>query len=230
MRILIIESEHYLARKINRFLQEEGFRCKEAPDGNSALELVKSQKFDLILLDFKLPDYDGQELIRTILSLSSNHAVIILSEKNTPEDRIEILNAGADDFMSKPFSLLELKSRILALIRRRNNIPWNILKIGEVEMDLNSRKVTHGKNLIRLTRNEYDILFYLAINKNKVVSRFQLSEKIWGESSGREYNSNLMDVHIKNLRRKLADHLPDDPLETIRGVGFRLNEFKRPDQ
>lgn len=228
MRILIIEDETSLAREINRFLQREGFRCKEAHNGKIALELIHSQKFDLILLDLKLPDYDGLELMKKILSLRSDHAFIILSAKNSIEDRIEGLNTGADDFLTKPVSLPELKSRILAVMRRKNNITGNILRIASLEIDFDARKVVCNNTLIKLTRKEYDLLIYLILNKNKVVSRLQLAEGIWGDTLEQDYNSNFIDAHVKNLRKKMAQHLPADFLETIRGVGFRLNEVSEP--
>jgi DNA-binding response OmpR family regulator len=228
MRILIIEDETLWAREINRFLQKEGFKCKEAHNGRIALELIHAQKFDMILLDLKLPDYDGLELMKKILSLRSGHAVIILSAKSSTEDRIEGLNMGADDFLTKPIPLEELKSRILAVMRRKSNITGNILRIVNIEIDFNSRNVTCQGTLIRLTRKEYDLLIYLVINRNRVVSRLQLSENIWGDVLEQDYNSNFIDAHIKNLRKKLAKHLPVDFLETIRGVGFRLNELSEP--
>jgi DNA-binding response OmpR family regulator len=228
MRILIIEDEILLAREINRFLHKEGFRCKEAHNGKIALELIHSQKFDLILLNLKLPDYDGLELMRKILSLRSDHAFIILSAKNSAEDRIEGLNMGADDFLTKPISLPELKSRILAVMRRKNNITGNTLRVANLEIDFNTRKVTCKNTLIRLTRKEYDLLIYLVLNKNKVVSRLQLSEGIWGDVLEQDYNSNFIDAHVKNLRKKMAQHLPADFLETIWGVGFRLNALSEP--
>ncbi len=230
MRILIIENEILLAREINRFLQKQGFKCKEAHTGKSALEYIHSQIFNLILLDSKLPDYEGLDLMEKMLALRNNLAVIILSAQSTTEDRIDGLNRGADDYLPKPFSLLELKTRILTVIRRKNNISGNILRAENIELDLFTRNVTCGEGLIRLTRKEYDILIFLMLNKNKVVSRFQLVESIWGDALGMDYNSNFIDVHIKNLRKKLSCHTTEDFLETIRGIGFRLNEINQENQ
>jgi DNA-binding response OmpR family regulator len=227
MRILIIEDKPLSARELNRYLQKEGFNCKEARNGKTALELIHTQKFDLILLNINLPDYDGMELMKKILTLRINHAIIVISEKGTTEEKIEGLDTGADDFLPKPFSLIELKSRILAVMRRKNNLSGNILRIENIEIDLNSRRVTCNKNNIRLTRTEYNILIYLILNKNKVISRYQLIENIWGGILEQDYNSNFIDVHIKNLRKKMPSHLPENFLETIRGIGFRLNEIKK---
>lgn len=224
MRILIVE-ERVLGKEINRFLLKDGFRCKEVQSGKMALELIHSEKFDLILLDSKLPDYDGLELMKKILSFRSDPAVIILAKNSSPEQRAEGLDRGADDFLTMPISLPELKSRILAVMRRKNNISGNILRIANIELDFNTRSVTCNKTPIRLTRKEYDLLSYLVINKNKVVSRLQLSESIWGDVLEQDYNSNFIDAHIRNLRKKLAPYLSADSIETIRGVGFRLNEF-----
>lgn len=226
MRILIVEDDIGLAREINKYLKKEGFICKEVHNGRDALEMIHLQKFDLLLLDMQLPDVEGLELMKRALSLRNNLAIIIVSARSSLEDRIEGLNQGADDYLPKPFSFLELKSRILAVMRRKNNLTGNVISLENIEINLDTRQVSCNKDVIHLTRKEYDILVFLVLNRNKVISRFQLAENIWGDSLEEDYNSNFIDVHVKNLRRKLAHHLKGDFLETIRGIGFRINELQ----
>jgi DNA-binding response OmpR family regulator len=133
---------------------------------------------------------------------------------------------GADDYLTKPFSLLELKSRIMAVMRRKHGIKGNIVNINNIEIDLDKREVVSDHQIIVLTRKEYDILTFLVLNKNKVVSRFQIAEHIWGDIIEENYNSNYIDVHIKNLRKKLSAHVKGEFLETVRGIGFRFNELE----
>jgi DNA-binding response OmpR family regulator len=226
MRILIVEQEKLLSRGIHKFLRKEGFYCKEVYTGKEALEMILVQKFDLLLIDLKLPDLEGLEVMKRAHALRNNLPVIIISEKTSPEDRIQGLNMGADDYLSQPFSFLEMKSRILAIIRRKNNLTENAISLENIQIDLDTRRVSCNQQPLRLTRKEYDILVYLILNKNRVISRLQLSENVWGDSLEEDYNSNFIDVHIKNLRKKLAPFLSDDFLETIRGIGFRINQLQ----
>jgi DNA-binding response OmpR family regulator len=226
MNVLIVEDEKSLAKEIRRYLEGEGFSCTEAYSGKSASEMIFVNEYDLLLLDLGLPDYDGLNLLKEAIESKSNLAIIIISARTTLEDKIKGLNMGADDYLSKPFSLLELKSRIMAVMRRKHGIKENIVKINNFEIDLDKREVTSDQKVIALTRKEYDILSFLVLNKNKVVSRFQIAEHIWGDIIEENYNSNYIDVHVKNLRKKLSCHLDGEFLETIRGIGFRFNELE----
>jgi DNA-binding response OmpR family regulator len=226
MNILIIEDEISLAKEIRKFLEGEGFSCEEAHTGKIASEMIYINDYDLLLLDLGLPDYDGIDLLKESVANKSNSAVIILSARSAIEDRIKGLNLGADDYLPKPFSLLELKSRIWAVMRRKHGIKGNILHINNLDIDLDKRQVSCEQQTVVLTRKEYDILNFLLLNKNKVVTRLQISEHIWGDIIEENYNSNYIDVHIKNLRKKLSVHVKGDFLETIRGIGFRFNEIE----
>ncbi len=226
MNVLIVEDEGSLAREIRKFLEGEGFSCSEARTGKSASEMIFVNEYDLLLLDLGLPDYDGLIILKEAITGKSNLAIIIISARTSLEDKIKGLNMGADDYLSKPFSLLELKSRIMAVMRRKHGIKGNIVKINNIEIDLDKREVTSNHQVIVLTRKEYDILSFLILNKNKVVSRFQIGEHIWGDIIEENYNSNYIDVHIKNLRKKLSSHAKGEFLETIRGIGFRFNELE----
>ena len=224
MNVLIVEDEIQLANEVRDYLEKEGFSCEEAHTGRIASDKLFSNDYDLLLLDLGLPDYDGIDLLKESIANNSNTAVIILSARSALEDRIKGLNFGADDYLRKPFSLLELKSRILAVMRRKHGIRVNVININNLVLDLDKRTVTSNGTLINLTRKEYDILSFLILNKNRVVTRLQISEHIWGDIIEENYNSNYVDVHIKNLRKKLADYVEGDFLETVRGIGFQFIE------
>ena len=224
MNILIVEDEIILSGEIRRFLEKEGFVCDEAHTGKVASDKIFSNEYDLILLDLGLPDYDGIDLLKESIKNKSAASVIILSARTALEDKIKGLDLGADDYLSKPFSMIELKSRILAVTRRTHGLKENIIRIQGLEVDLDKRKVFFNSVEILLTKKEYDIFSFLILNKNKVTTRLQISEHIWGDIFEESYNSNYIDVHIKNIRKKLADYLEGDFLETVRGIGFRFVE------
>ena len=224
MNLLIVEDEPSLSREIRLFLEKEGFVCDEAHTGRIASDKIFSNEYDMILLDLGLPDYEGLDLLKESIKNKSTASVIILSARTAIEDKIKGLDLGADDYLSKPFSMVELKSRILAVTRRKHGLKGNIIRIRELEVDLDKRKAFYKNNEINLTKKEYDIISFLILNKNKVTTRLQISEHIWGDIFEENYNSNYIDVHIKNIRRKLAEFLEYDFLETVRGIGFRFNE------
>ena len=225
MNVLIVEDEITLANEVRNYLVKEGFSCDEAHTGKIASDKLFSNSYDLLLLDLGLPDYEGIDLLKESIANNSNTAVIILSARGALEDRIKGLNLGADDYLPKPFSLLELKSRIMAVMRRKHGIRVNIININNLEIDLDKRIVSSGGVTITLTRKEYDILSFLILNKNRVVTRLQISEHIWGDIIEENYNSNYIDVHIKNLRKKLSEFIEGDFLETVRGIGFQFIEI-----
>lgn len=224
MNVLIVEDEIHLAIELQNYLEKEGFSCDMAHTGKIASDKLFSNEYDLLLLDLGLPDYNGIDLLKESISNNSDTAVIILTARGALEDRINGLNLGADDYLPKPFSLLELKSRIMAVMRRKHRIRANILYINGLEIDLDKRQVAAKGNIITLTRKEYDILSFLILNKNRVVTRLQISEHIWGDIIEENYNSNYIDVHIKNLRKKLSEFIEGEFLETVRGIGFQFIE------
>ena len=225
MKVLIVEDEISLANEVRNYLDKEGFTCDEAHTGRVASDKLFSNDYDLLLLDLGLPDYEGLELLKESIANKTDTAVIILSARSALEDRIKGLNLGADDYLPKPFSLLELKSRIMAVMRRKHGIKANIININNIEVNLDKRLVTSSGIVVALTRKEYDILSFLVLNKNRVVTRLQISEHIWGDIIEENYNSNYIDVHIKNLRKKLSDYIDGEFLETVRGIGFKFVEF-----
>ena len=224
MNLLIVEDELPLSKEIRQFLEKEGFKCDEAHTGRIASDKIFSNDYDLILLDLGLPDYEGIDLLKEAMKNKNTASIIILSARTSTEDRIKGLDLGADDYLPKPFSLVELKSRIMAVTRRKHGIKGNIVRIHGLEIDFDKRKVFFENHEILLTKKEYDIFSFLVLNKNKVATRLQISEHIWGDIYEENYNSNFIDVHVKNIRKKLAEHLEGDFLETVRGIGFRFND------
>ena len=223
MNVLIVEDEKSLATEIAAFLRKEGFLCEQAYTGRDASEKIEINLYDFILLDLGLPDYNGLDLITEARDKGSNSAFIIITARGAVEDKVKGLDLGADDYLAKPFALMELLSRMQAVARRKFNILNQNLNIGEFILELQSRKITcKGKELI-ITRKEYDLLQYLVLNRNKVLTRHQLYEHIWGNILEDQYDSNFIDVHIKNVRKKLNEHASTPWLETVRGIGYRIS-------
>ncbi|RAU81955.1 response regulator transcription factor [Pontibacter arcticus] len=222
MHILIVEDEKSLASELVHFLTKEHYCCDTAYTGKEASEKIAVNRYDFILLDLGLPDYNGLDLLREAMQLEQQPGIIILTARGAVEDRIEGLRLGADDYLPKPFSLLELQMRMQAIVRRKFNISSSLLTLHGLELDSNGRRVNFEQTEIQLTKKEFDLLHYLLLHKNRILTRLQLTEHIWGNILEDDYDSNYIDVHIKNLRKKLAPFIPNDWLETVRGVGYRL--------
>ncbi|HBE41084.1 MAG TPA: DNA-binding response regulator [Bacteroidales bacterium] len=222
MNVLIVEDEKSLAKEIAEFLRTENFLCETAYTGREASEKIAVNLYDFILLDLGLPDYDGLELIREAREYNSEASFIIITARGAVEDKVKGLDLGADDYLAKPFALIELLSRINAVARRKFNINTSDISLGDFIMKVQSRKLVCRDNIVDLTKKEYDLLQYLVLNHGKVLTRQQLYEHIWGNMLDDQYDSNFIDVHIKNLRKKLNAHSPTPWLETVRGVGYRI--------
>lgn len=222
MNILIVEDEKSLSDEIKSFLRSEGFICEQVFTGHDASEKIAVNLYDFVLLDIGLPGYNGLDLIAEARKLGSEAAFIVITARGAVEDKVKGLNLGADDYLAKPFALIELLSRIQAVARRKFKVQDQNLRIGEFIIDFQSRRITSGGKEVALTKKEFDLLIYLVLNRNKVLTRQQLYEHIWGNILDDQYDSNFIDVHIKNLRRKLNEHAPTPWLETVRGTGYRV--------
>lgn len=222
MHVLIVEDEKSLASELEHFLTKEHYRCDTAFTGNEASEKIAVNLYDFILLDLGLPDYNGLDLLREAKELEHQPAIIILTARGAVEDRIEGLSLGADDYLPKPFSLLELQVRMQAILRRKFHVKSSVLTLHGLEIDGTSRRVSFNQTEVSLTKKEFDLLHYLLLHRNRILTRLQLTEHIWGNILEDDYDSNYIDVHIKNLRKKLAAYVPSEWLETVRGVGYRL--------
>ncbi len=223
MNVLIVEDELSLAREIASFLKSENFLCDLAFTGNEASEKIAVNLYDFVLLDLGLPDYNGLDLIREARRDGSETSFIIITARGAVEDKVKGLDLGADDYLAKPFALVELLSRINAVARRKFNIVSQDISLDHFTMQVQARKLICNETEVDLTKKEFDLLHYLVLNRGKVLTRRQLYEHIWGNILDDQYDSNFIDVHIKNLRRKLNLHAPSPWLETVRGVGYRVS-------
>jgi DNA-binding response OmpR family regulator len=226
MNVLIVEDEKSLANELASFLKSESFVCDLAYRGSEASEKIAVNLYDFVLLDLGLPDYNGLDLITEAKKSGSNASFIIITARGAVEDKVKGLDLGADDYIAKPFALIELLSRINAVARRKFKVETQDIVLGEFVMQMQARKVTCGGKEVDLTRKEFDLLHYLVLNSGKVLNRQQLYEHIWGNILDDQYDSNFIDVHIKNTRKKLNLHAPSPWLETVRGVGYRISDRK----
>ncbi len=223
MKTLIIEDERTLAREMKTFLEKAFYLCDTAYTAADAKKLMLDNEYDFILLDLGLPDKDGLDLLNETKKMCPDASYIIITARGDLEDRIKGLDLGADDYLPKPFSLLELQSRMHAISRRKSGNNDPVIEIGDFTVDLNKRIVSCEEKEIELSRKEFDLLSYMILHKNRPLTRLQLSEHIWGNFSDDDYDSNFIDVHIKNIRKKMSAHAPVDWLQTLRGIGYKLN-------
>jgi DNA-binding response OmpR family regulator len=223
MNVLIIEDEKALAKEVEIFLANNNYICEVCYDGVSASEKVAVNLYDFILIDLGLPDYEGLDLLKEARISNPDAACIILTARAEIYDRIKGLDMGADDYLAKPFSLLELQSRMQAIIRRKFGLKNTIVELGDFLVNLTDRTISCGESVINtITKKEFDLVAYLILHKNRTVTRNQLSEHIWGSIINDDYDSNYIDAHIKNIRKKLNAHSPPDWLETVRGLGYKI--------
>jgi DNA-binding response OmpR family regulator len=223
MNVLIVEDEKSLAAEIASFLSKEAFLCEMAYTGKDASEKIAVNLYDFVLLDLGLPDYEGLDLIADARKAGNDSAFIIITARGEVEDKVKGLDLGADDYLAKPFALVELLSRIQAVARRKFNILNQNVIVGDFTLELQARKILCNGQEVLITRKEYDLLQYLILHRNKVLTRNQLYEHIWGNILDDQYDSNFIDVHIKNLRKKLNEYSSTPWLETVRGIGYRVS-------
>lgn len=222
MRMLLVEDEKSLAVEIKSFLEAEGDICDISSTLSDASENLAVNPYDFVLLDLGLPDGDGLELLEDIAEYQDRTSVIILTARSEVDDKVKGLQLGADDYLAKPFSLVELKARMQAILRRKSGWNRDLISIGSFEMDLNSKSIFYQKEEINLTKKEFTLLHFMVVNKNRVLTRFQLAEHLWGDHLEDDYQSNYIDVHIKNIRKKLGQFETTDWLETVRGLGYKI--------
>jgi DNA-binding response OmpR family regulator len=224
MNVLIVEDEKGLALEIDEFLSHEGFTVEHARTKKSAGEKIFVNNYDFILLDLGLPDGDGFDLLQLLKGLKDrDDAVIILTARGAVDDRVLGLEKGADDYLAKPFSLNELLARIHAITRRKHKLDSNDVMVHDFRINIQNRTVHYLNERINLTKKEFEIFNYLVLNKNKVISRTNLTEHVWGDVLEINSDSNFVDVHVKNLRKKLSQFVPVDWFETVRSIGYRVN-------
>ena len=218
MKILIVEDELRLLKIIARRLNEEGFVVDTAKDGKIGLYLINTYKYDCIILDIMLPTIDGLSILQSVRAKKINTPILLLTAKSSVSDRVKGLEAGADDYLTKPFSLDELVARIKTLLRRETVKTVNELSISDLNLNLNTREVIRAGKIIELTSKEYALLEYLLRNRDRLLTKAQIAENIW--SYDFKYDSNIVEVYINYLRRKMDKNFRERLIHNVRGMGY----------
>ena len=222
--VLVVEDEQKVAHALREGLEGEGYRVALEHTGEGAFFRATTETFDVILLDVMLPGRDGLEILTRLRERGLKTPVLVLTARDTLDDRVKGLDSGADDYLVKPFAFAELLARIRALLRRGRGGDALRLAAGDLEMDIVTRKVTRGGRLVELTAREFELLQYLLRHERQVVSRDTLVHDVWNEPVRSAPLDNVIDVHIARLRRKLDVDHPVKLIHTVRGVGFMLRE------
>jgi len=222
MKLLIVEDEKTLSDSILSYLTRENFICEVAGSYAGALEKIELFDYDCILLDINLQDGNGLELLKQLKANHKSDGVLIISARNSIEDKVAGLHLGADDYLPKPFHLSELGARVAAIIRRRNSGGNTLIRLEEIVIDTQARSVSINGHPLDLTRKEYQLLLYFAYNKGRVVSKNAIAEHLWGDDTGAAANYDFIYTHIKNLRRKLVDAGSRDHIQSVYGMGYKL--------
>lgn len=222
IRILLVEDEKKIADSLKKGLSEQNYNVQVAYDGREGKKLFETQKFDLVILDINLPELNGYSLCKKIRSRNSSIPIVMLTALSATDDKIEGFDAGADDYIVKPFDFKELLVRIRALLKRIfNNIPiGNIIKVGDLTINVDSKEVSRGGNGISLTAKEFQLLEYLVRNRNKVVSRADIALNVWDIDF--DTKTNVIDVYVNFLRKKLDHDYDKKIIHTQVGVGYVL--------
>jgi DNA-binding response OmpR family regulator len=222
MRILIVEDEEKLAQSLKKGLEKEGFAVDYIMDGEAGERriIVSHKDYDLIILDLMLPGKDGFEICRDVREQQITTPILVLTARDATEDKVNALDAGADDYLVKPFSFEELMARVRALLRRPEQALPNELVVKDLHLDTTTRKVTRKGREISLTLKEFNLLEYLMRHADQVLTREQILDHLWDFAF--DSFSNVVDVHVKNLRKKIDGNHHEKLLETIRGVGYRI--------
>lgn len=222
MRILVVEDQERFLGFIQKGLEEQGMAVDTATDGDAGYLLASETPYDLIVLDIMLPGQDGLSILKQLREEGVSTPVILLTARGGLEDRIEGLNLGADDYLAKPFYIEELVARIQTVVRRSSGQTSNILKVGDLSMNLATREVRRGDELVELTVREFSLLEYLMRSPGRVLSRMQICEHVWNYDF--DPGTNLVDVYIRRLRNKLDRDWDNQLIHTARGVGYRMGD------
>jgi two-component system, OmpR family, copper resistance phosphate regulon response regulator CusR len=224
MRILIVEDEEKMAKALRTGLEADQFSVSVARTGEDGFFLASTETYDLVILDLMLPRRDGMEVLAALRQKNVSVPVLILTSKDAVKDRVRGLDAGADDYMVKPFAFSELLARIRALLRRGKPESGDKLRLADLEMYTSGRVVSRDGKELQLTAREFDLLEYLLRQQGRVVSREMLARDVWQETSRYTPLDNVIDVHVAHLRRKLDEPFKKKLLHTVRGVGFVLRD------
>lgn len=224
MKILIIEDELRLLQTLTESLAKEKYIIETASDFNTAMDKIGVYDYDCILLDIMLPGGSGLDILKELKRQEKSQNVIIISAKDSIDDKVAGLELGADDYLTKPFHTAELNARIKAVLRRKNLDGKNSIEIGNVELDLLNRELKVNNENVALNRKEFDILNYFLLNKNRLITKSALAEHVWGDHIDQADNFDFIYYQIKNLRKKLQQANAHIEIEAVYGVGYKLVE------
>ncbi len=224
MKILIVEDEVELLESIASYLKNEDFICEKAATFFEAEDKLISFNYDIILLDINLPDGNGIDLLKLIKEKSPTTGVLIVSAKNSLDDKLTGLDLGADDYITKPFHLAELNSRVNSLIRRQKFDGSEIIQFNEIQINPSSKSVTVNDKPVELTKKEYNLLLYFITNKNKVLTKESIAEHLWGDDIEMSDSYDFIYTHMGNLRKKIKKLGAPDYLKTMYGLGYKFGE------
>ena len=226
MRLLLVEDEKKVADVVARGLRAERFSVDIANDGISGWEMASGTAYDIIILDLMLPGMNGTDLLRRLRQRQHTAAVLVLTARDATNDKVQNFEAGADDYLTKPFAFAELLVRVKALLRRPPAGQTHVLRVADLEIDRLSQQVRRGGKKIELTAKEYSLLEYLAANAGRVLSRTMIVEHVWDESF--ESLTNIVDVYVRHLREKVDEPFEGKLIRTVRGVGYCLADPGAP--
>jgi DNA-binding response OmpR family regulator len=222
MRILVIEDERKVAEFVARGLKAERYAVDVADNGDTGWAMVNTYEYDLIILDLMLPGMNGLELLRRVRGRNAQIPILILTARDATESKVENFEAGADDYLTKPFAFAELQMRVKALLRRGPINHCSVVRIDDLELDRLSQQVRRGGKRLDLTPKEYALLEYLATQPGRVFSRTMIVEHVWDQSF--DGLTNIVDVYVRHLREKVDDPFPTKLIRTVRGVGYSLSD------
>lgn len=225
MKVLIVEDQKELAKNIEDYLKKEGFQTTVAPDFFTATDKLAAYEYDVVIIDLMLPDGNGMDLLYSIRVNRKNLGTLILSAKNSIDDKVRGLDAGADDYLGKPFHLLELASRLKAIYRTRKQESSNVIELDKMQIDTDKKEVKVGDQLLELTKKEYEMLLFFANNAKRVLTKQNIAEHLWGDFIDQSDSFDFVYQHIKNLRKKIQKATGSDLLETVYGVGYKLKKL-----
>jgi len=224
MKILIVEDERELLKTLSDSLSKEHFVIETASDFHSAVEKIAIYDYDCILLDIMIPGGSGFQLLGQLKQSDKSANVIIISAKDSLDDKLKGLDIGADDYLTKPFHIAELNARVKAVLRRKLNGGKNTIEIGNLVLDINERSLMVNNKNIALNRKEFDILNYFMLNNNRLVTKTALAEHVWGDNIDQADNFDFIYYQIKNLRKKLQSAEASIEIESIYGIGYKMSE------
>ena len=222
MKLLIIEDNEDLLQNIQTYLKREGYICETAKSYSAAFDKVMSYTYDVVLIDIMIPGGSGLQVLRELKSVNPETGTIIISAKNALDDKVEGLELGADDYITKPFQLPELHARIKAVNRRQQRDGKEIINVNEIAINTKTMEVTVDGDPVNLTPKEYELLLYFSSNKNHVLSKQTIAEHLWGDYVDHLENLDFVYQHIKNLRKKLEKAGANDYIESVYGIGYKF--------